>query len=117
MCRDASEIDASHFRQDRGDAGTQKAFPILSYYNGLYFVPVTKVPCGPRETAISRDRWLVMVTIVVLCLLRICLISNGYLPVTFLGSFVTLDLSMPITKVNFSRSARPLRLRVVSLNT
>jgi hypothetical protein len=54
-------------------------------------VPVTKVPRGPRETVISRDRWLVVVTVVVYCPLRICLISNGHRPVTFLGLFVTLD--------------------------
>jgi hypothetical protein len=35
------------------------------------FMPVTKVPCGPRDTAISRDRWLVVVTVVVWCPLRI----------------------------------------------
>jgi hypothetical protein len=34
-------------------------------------MPVTKVPCRPRETAISRDRWLVVVTIVVWCPLQI----------------------------------------------
>jgi hypothetical protein len=54
-------------------------------------VPVTKVLCEARETAISRDRWLVVVTVVVLCPLRICVISNGHLPITFLGLFVTLD--------------------------
>jgi hypothetical protein len=54
-------------------------------------VPVTKVLCGARETAISRDRWLVVVMVVVLCPLRICVISIGHLPVTFLGLFVTLD--------------------------
>jgi hypothetical protein len=58
---------------------------------GSVLVPVTKVPYGPRETAISRDRWLVVVTFVVRCPLRICVISNEYLLVTFLGSFVTLD--------------------------
>jgi hypothetical protein len=54
-------------------------------------VPVTEVSCRPREIAISRDRRLVVVTVVVLCPLRICLISNGHLSVTFLGSFVILD--------------------------
>jgi hypothetical protein len=29
------------------------------------FMAVTKVPCGPRETAISRDRRLVVVTVVI----------------------------------------------------
>jgi hypothetical protein len=54
-------------------------------------VPVTKVLCGAKETTISCDRWLVVVTVVVLCPLRICVISNGHLPITFLGLFVTLD--------------------------
>jgi hypothetical protein len=58
---------------------------------GFALVPVTKVPCGPRETAISHDRWLVVVTVVVQYPLRICLINNGHLPVTILGLFVTLD--------------------------
>jgi hypothetical protein len=57
---------------------------------GFVLVPVTKVPCGPRETTISRDRWLVVVTVVVWCPLRICLISNGHLFITFLSLFVTL---------------------------
>jgi hypothetical protein len=34
---------------------------------GSVFMPITKVPYGPRETVISRDRWLVVVTIVVWC--------------------------------------------------
>jgi hypothetical protein len=54
-------------------------------------VHVTNVLYGTRETTISRDRWLVVVTVVVLCPLRICVISNRHLPVTFLGLFVTLD--------------------------
>jgi hypothetical protein len=54
-------------------------------------VPVTKVLCGARETTISHDQWLVVVTVFVLCLLRICVISNRHLPVTILGLFVTLD--------------------------
>jgi hypothetical protein len=58
---------------------------------GFVLVPFTKVLCGPKETTISCDRWLVVVIVVVLCLLRICVISNGHLPVTFLGSFVTHD--------------------------
>jgi hypothetical protein len=32
---------------------------------GSVFMPVTKVPCEPRETTISRDRRLVVVTVVV----------------------------------------------------
>jgi hypothetical protein len=37
-------------------------------------MPVTKVPCGPRETTISRDRWLVVVTVIVWCQLRILVV-------------------------------------------
>jgi hypothetical protein len=58
---------------------------------GFALLPITKVPCGPRETVISRDQWLVVVTVIVYCPLRTCLISNENLPVTFLGLFVTLD--------------------------
>jgi hypothetical protein len=43
---------------------------------GFVLVPVTNVLCGARETAISCDRWLVVATVVVLCSLRICVISN-----------------------------------------
>jgi hypothetical protein len=32
---------------------------------GCALMPVTKVPRGPRETAISRDQWLVVVMVVV----------------------------------------------------
>jgi hypothetical protein len=32
-----------------------------------------------------------VVTVVVLCPLQICVISNGHLPISFLGLFVTLD--------------------------
>jgi hypothetical protein len=32
---------------------------------GSVFMPITKVPCGPRETTISRDQWLVVVTVIV----------------------------------------------------
>jgi hypothetical protein len=52
---------------------------------------ITKVLCWARETVISLDRCLVVVMVVVLCPLRICVISNGHLPATFLGLFVTLD--------------------------
>jgi hypothetical protein len=34
-------------------------------------MPVTNVPCGPRETSISCDQWLVEVIVVVWCPLRI----------------------------------------------
>jgi hypothetical protein len=64
---------------------------MLSSCNGLCFGALTKVLCGARETAISRDRWLVVVIVVVLCPLQICVISNEHLPVTFLGLFVKLD--------------------------
>jgi hypothetical protein len=79
------------FRLDRWDADTQQASPMLSYSNKLCLVPVTKVPCGPRETVISRDQWLVVVTVVVWCPLRV--ISNRHLPVTFLDSFVILAVT------------------------
>jgi hypothetical protein len=46
---------------------------------------------GPEKQSFSRVRWLVVVTVVVVCLLRICVISNGHLAVTFLVLFVTLD--------------------------
>jgi hypothetical protein len=68
---------------------------------------------GPEEKSFSRDRWLVVVTVVVLCPLQICVISNGHLPVTFLGLFVTLvngriaryqRRSTAVTKASFSRS-------------
>jgi hypothetical protein len=39
-----------------------------------FIIPVTKVPCGPRETTISRDQWLVVVTVVVWCPLRILVV-------------------------------------------
>jgi hypothetical protein len=58
---------------------------------GFVLVPVTKVLYGAREIAISRDRWPVLVMVVVLCPLRICVICNGHVPITFLGLFVTLD--------------------------
>jgi hypothetical protein len=52
-------------------------------------VPVTKVPGGPRKTAISRDRWLVVVTLFNTRYEHV--LSVRHLPVTFLGLFVTLD--------------------------
>jgi hypothetical protein len=55
------------FRRDSGDAGSPNASLKLIHSNGLYFMLVTKVPCGPRETTISRERWLVVVTVVVWC--------------------------------------------------
>jgi hypothetical protein len=37
----------------------------LATVTGSVLVPITEVSCGPKETAISRDRWLVVVTVVV----------------------------------------------------
>jgi hypothetical protein len=108
-------------RRDRGDAGWQHSSPLVErqhkrvkidvshiieteethVYNttlqcwldatGNVLMLVTKVLCGPRETVISHDRWLVVVTVINWCPLRICVISKGHQPVTFLCSFVTLD--------------------------
>jgi hypothetical protein len=50
---------------------TERVSDVNFTVTGSVFMPVTKVPCGPRETAISRDRWLVVVTVVVWCPLRI----------------------------------------------
>jgi hypothetical protein len=68
---DACRNRCFSFRRDSGDLGSRNASLKLIHSNRLYFMPVTKVPCGPRETTISRDRWLVVVTVVVWCLLRI----------------------------------------------
>jgi hypothetical protein len=87
------------FRHDRGDTGTLKAPPILSYVTGCVFMPVTKVPCGPRETAISRDRWLVVVTVIVLCPLRICLITARYLSCLICNTW-SVTGALPVTKGN-----------------
>jgi hypothetical protein len=38
---------------------------------GSVLIPITKVPYGPRETSISREQWLVVVTVVVWYPLRI----------------------------------------------
>jgi hypothetical protein len=59
------------FRRDGGDAGSRNVSLKLISQCGLCFMPVTKVPCGLREIAISRDRWLVVVTVVVWCTLQI----------------------------------------------
>jgi hypothetical protein len=88
-------------RRDRGDAGWQHSSPLVERQHtrvkidvshiveteemqihstrlrcwvpvtGYVLVPVTKVPYGPRETANSRDWWLIVVTVIVWCLLRI----------------------------------------------
>jgi hypothetical protein len=68
------------------------ALRCLLVVTGSVLVSVTKFPYGPKETTISHDWWLVIVTVVVLCPLQICVISNRHQYVTFLGSFVTLDL-------------------------
>jgi hypothetical protein len=68
---DARRNRCVSFRRDSGDAGSRNVSLMLIHSNGLCFMPVTKVPCGPRETVISRDRWLVVVMVVVWCLLRI----------------------------------------------
>jgi hypothetical protein len=70
---------------------------------GFVLVPVTKVLCEATETAISHDRWLVVVTIIVLCLLWICVISNGHLPITFswlICNTWSVTGALPITKGN-----------------
>jgi hypothetical protein len=44
------------FRRDLGDAGSQNAFSDVNFtVMGSVFMPLTNVPCGPRETAISHD--------------------------------------------------------------
>jgi hypothetical protein len=63
------EIDASHFVET-----VETPVHKMCYSNGLCFMPVTKVPCGPREAAISRDRWLVVLTVIVWCSLQILVV-------------------------------------------
>jgi hypothetical protein len=54
------------FRRDRGDTGSRHASVMLIFtVRGSVFMPVTKVPCGPKETAILHDWWLVVVIVVV----------------------------------------------------
>jgi hypothetical protein len=62
-------------------------------------VPVTKILCGARETAISRDRWLFVVTVVVLCPLRICVISNRYISWLICNTW-SVTGPLPVTKDN-----------------
>jgi hypothetical protein len=57
------EIDASQFIKIVETQGTACVSDIE--LTGCALVPVTKVLCGPREIAISRDQWLVVVTVVV----------------------------------------------------
>jgi hypothetical protein len=57
--------------RQRRNSFTEHVSDVNFIVTGLFFMPVTKVPCGPEETAISRDLWLVVVTIVVWCPLRI----------------------------------------------
>jgi hypothetical protein len=69
----------------------------------LFWCLLPKFPVGPEKQSFSRDRWLVVATVVVLCPLRICVISNGHLLVTFLGLLCPLricvisDGHLPVT--------------------
>jgi hypothetical protein len=76
------------FRWDGGDADSQHA--------SSTFAPVTKVPCGLRETTISCDQWLVVVTVVVSCPLRIWVIRR-YLSL-FICDTWSVTVALPITK-------------------
>jgi hypothetical protein len=71
VCWDACEIDASQFAKIVETQVHSRRLRYWATVTGFALVPVTKVPYGPRETAISRDRWLVVVTVIVWCLLRI----------------------------------------------
>jgi hypothetical protein len=65
MYWDTCEIDASQFINI---VETQVHIMRLWYWaivTSFALEPISKVPYGPRETAISRDRWLVVVTIIV----------------------------------------------------
>jgi hypothetical protein len=57
----------------------------------LVSVPVTEGPYGSRETTISGDQQLVVVTVFVRLQLQIHVISNKQLSVTFVRSFIMLD--------------------------
>jgi hypothetical protein len=61
------ETDASHFVESEEMQVHGTHLWCWFYSNGLFFMPITKAPCGPREIAISRDQWLVVVTVVVWC--------------------------------------------------
>jgi hypothetical protein len=65
MCVDACEIDASQFVKIVDMQVHNRCLRYLAIITGRALVAVAKVPCGPKEIVISRDRWLVVVTIVV----------------------------------------------------
>jgi hypothetical protein len=50
---------------------TERVSDVNFTVTGSVFMPITNVPCAPRKTVISRDRWLVVVTVVVWSPLRI----------------------------------------------
>jgi hypothetical protein len=52
---------------------------------GFVSVPITKVLCGARETAISHDRWLVVVTVVVYARYEYVLSVTGICPLPLLA--------------------------------
>jgi hypothetical protein len=68
------ETEASHFIETVETPVHRMRLWCQFNSNGLCFMPITKVSCGPRKIAISRDRWLVVVTVVVWCPLRILVV-------------------------------------------
>jgi hypothetical protein len=50
------ETDASHSSRQRRRRFTECVSDVNFTVMGSVFMPITNVPCGPRETAISRDR-------------------------------------------------------------
>jgi hypothetical protein len=50
------ETDASHFVETEKMYIHGQVSDVNFTVTGFVFMPVTKVPCGPRETTISRDR-------------------------------------------------------------
>jgi hypothetical protein len=76
MCWDTHEIDAPQFVKIVETQVRSRRLRYWATITGFALVPITKVPCAPRETTISCDRWLVVVTVFVWCPLRICVISN-----------------------------------------
>jgi hypothetical protein len=59
-------------RQDRRGRFTARVSDVDFTVTGSVFVPITKVACGPRETAIFT--WLVVVTVIVWCPLWILVV-------------------------------------------
>jgi hypothetical protein len=51
------KTDASHFveTEESRRRSTARVSNVEFTVTGSVLVPITKVPCGPRETAISRD--------------------------------------------------------------